>query len=697
LWYVLAAANALSGDSELIAGTQLRVPEVGVSKNDASTFKPYNPNEIVGSTSPSLPYIPPAKSNTCAIVAMAIVAIVVTIYTAGAATAALAPLFGGTVVAGTTTASLGIAALTGGLGAGFTGLGMAAAAIGGLVGSIASQVVGKALGAVDNFSWRQAVGSGIASGLTAGIGSYLGPMSSLIEKGQWGRVAASAALTATSSYVGNEVAGVKGNSFSWKAIAASAVTAVVAGKINQTLGTVYDKINGINAIVGQTVGSMVSSTVSLGIRRQFGFNDKADWGAMAADAFGNAVGNAIVSELSGFETMRAQAKGMAESLELDFSDRTVKNKLYAAIKASHSYDSAHRISAATDVLALKYSGDELNEQVDLMNRHFNIQPTVTAGPLVPYSNIAADDRQQYESGISSLPTEYASQYTQTDESSPFLGSKFADNTAVRVGGYGVELGAQIAERPWLGATLVVLDVAAGPGMFAVREGIMASPVGKYIKDKQTEAMHYLADQFSDAGYGTEQANYGAAGTFLIGAGMVMGAKQGLKLLSNAWGKLTATRKSITIKSDTNNIDNVTAQRAVGKYSNRANVSYRTADEVNKSFDGYYPPYAAGTRVTEYDTIRPDQFVRVHGENNAARSWMMKYEAIEGLTPQEIAKKYSLPEIPTKISDVFVPDGTRMRTGIVAENFGGNTGAIQYQWLGRVPESAIRNTRYLQSR
>jgi hypothetical protein len=394
------------------------------------------------------------------------------------------------------------------------------------------------------------VGAGIAGGLTAGIGSYLGPMSQLITNGQWGRVAASAALTATGSYVGNEVAGVKGNAFSWKSIAASAVTAVVAGKINKTLGTVYDKFNGVNAILGQTVGSMVSNAVSVNVRSAFGMHERTDWKAMAADAFGNAVGNAIVSELSGFETMRAQAKGMAESLELDFSDRAVRNKLYAAIKASHSIDSEHRINAATDVLALKYSGDELNEQVDLMNRYFNIQPTVTAGPLVPYSNIAADG-QQDESGISSLPTEYASQYTRTDESSPFLGSKFADNTAVRVGGYGVELSAQIDTRPWLGATLVVLDVAAGPGMYAVREGIMASPIGKYIKDKQTEVMHYLADQFSDAGYGTEQANYGAAGTFLIGAGMVMGAKQGLKLLSNAWGKLTRSVNGDSIGKVTN--------------------------------------------------------------------------------------------------------------------------------------------------
>ena len=62
---MVAAANALSGDADLIAGTQLKVPEVASSKNDATTFKPYNPNEIIGSTAPSLPYIPPPSSLSC--------------------------------------------------------------------------------------------------------------------------------------------------------------------------------------------------------------------------------------------------------------------------------------------------------------------------------------------------------------------------------------------------------------------------------------------------------------------------------------------------------------------------------------------------------------------------------------------------------------------------------------------------------
>ncbi len=263
------------------------MPEVGVSKNDASTFKPYNPNEIVGSTSPGLPYIPPASSNNCAVVAMVIVAVVATMFTAGAAAAG----FGAGLQA---IMSTGLSLVTG-------QFGVAAMAIyggiGAFAGSIASQAVGKALGVVDKISLRQAFGSGLTAVISAGIGGKLGIVSDLINASSWGRVAASAALNSIGSYVANRVAGVPDTTFSWKSVAASAVTSVVAGGINKSLGTVYEKLNGINAIAGQTVGSMVSSTIGLGVRRQFGMNDKANWGAMAADAFGNAVGNAIVGSM----------------------------------------------------------------------------------------------------------------------------------------------------------------------------------------------------------------------------------------------------------------------------------------------------------------------------------------------------------------------------------------------------------------
>lgn len=124
------------------------------------------------------------------------------------------------------------------------------------------------------------------------------------------------------------------------------------------------------------------------------------------------------------------------------------------------------------------------------------------------------------------------------------------------------------------------------------------------------------------------------------------------------GNLDPTDASTTVDESVvaNKVDDIAAQAAKGKYANRTNVNYRSADDVNAEFGGYSPPYEKGTRVTEYNTIEADQFVRVHGENNAARSWMMRREAIEGLSPQEIARKYSLPEVPTNISDINVPAG-----------------------------------------
>jgi len=65
LWYIIAEANALSSDGDLVAGASLTVPEVKTSSNDANTFKPYNPSEITGPTTPSLPYVSPPPAHQC--------------------------------------------------------------------------------------------------------------------------------------------------------------------------------------------------------------------------------------------------------------------------------------------------------------------------------------------------------------------------------------------------------------------------------------------------------------------------------------------------------------------------------------------------------------------------------------------------------------------------------------------------------
>lgn len=78
--------------------------------------------------------------------------------------------------------------------------------------------------------------------------------------------------------------------------------------------------------------------------------------------------------------------------------------------------------------------------------------------------------------------------------------------------------------------------------------------------------------------------------------------------------------------------------------------------------------------------------------------MMRKEAIEGLSAEQIQKKYSLPSKPIYISDVNVPAGTRIRTGKVESNFllqgGGGQGAVQYELLDRLDGKHFTNRRLI---
>jgi YD repeat-containing protein len=315
LWYVLADANGLQGDDALVAGSSLTVPEVKTSSNDASTFKPYNPSEITGPTTPSLPYIPPPDQGCGAIgmLIMLVVTIAVTVYTAGAAATALS---GASSVLGTAGAgvaggfgAVGTAALTGGgiiggsgivLGAGAA---IAGAAIGATVGSIAGQAVGSALG-VASFSWRNAIASGASAAVTAGVGAAMGGgIKTLTDMNQWGKVAASATLNAAGGYAAQKLAGVDGG-FSWKSIAASAVSSVITAKVSDLIGSRFDL--DLTTEPGQRasdlINTSVGSIVSTHTRRQFGFDDDIHYGRMLLDTFGTVLGNS----LAGVHAQRAE-------------------------------------------------------------------------------------------------------------------------------------------------------------------------------------------------------------------------------------------------------------------------------------------------------------------------------------------------------------------------------------------------------
>lgn len=119
------------------------------------------------------------------------------------------------------------------------------------------------------------------------------------------------------------------------------------------------------------------------------------------------------------------------------------------------------------------------------------------------------------------------------------------------------------------------------------------------------------------------------------------------------------------------------------------IILKTAEEANAELflKGYHsPPYKPGSNVYEFTTTESTKLVRVHGDGNQARVFVMEAKEIMDtsgnyLTPNQIKNKFAIPEAPTKVSEVTVPAGTKMRTGIAnSQEFGGEFlqgGATQY--------------------
>src|SRR5690606_8768392 len=69
----------------------------------------------------------------------------------------------------------------------------------------------------------------------------------------------------------------------------------------------------------------------------------------------------------------------------------------------------------------------------------------------------------------------------------------------------------------------------------------------------------------------------------------------------------------------------------------------------------------GSEVRAGDTVRV--YVQEENKSSLAGSWMMRSDDIKGLTPEQIASKYALPQVPTHIADVAVPAGQTMRVSV----------------------------------
>ncbi len=117
----------------------------------------------------------------------------------------------------------------------------------------------------------------------------------LAKAGKYGQIGIKAAASYTAGFAANKIAGLDA-SFSWRGMAASVGTSIASSAISSGLNLDTDNF------ASNFANGVISAGVNHEIRKGFGLTQgNLDWGRAAVDAFGNAVGNALVEKAVGGE------------------------------------------------------------------------------------------------------------------------------------------------------------------------------------------------------------------------------------------------------------------------------------------------------------------------------------------------------------------------------------------------------------
>jgi hypothetical protein len=294
LWWKIADANGLLGDSGLQVGQVLSVPiQAGGASNGAGDFRVYDASSIVGDTSPNMP-APPPKKNGCGFLGkllMIVVAVIVTGFTAGTGST-----FWGTVSNGLSN----IAAGTAGIGTTITAS---------IAGNVASQMVGLATGTIDVFSWKSVALAGISGGLSKFVPSTVFGL----EAGSMANTVARAMVSNAISQGIGVVTGLQ-EKFSWTGVAAAGVGAGVGQAVSKALAGGFVEVNDPTGMantvtvpanpvfggLGQSGEAFMRGALSGlagGTAAALARGGRVSMNQIATDAFGNALGNYMADEM----------------------------------------------------------------------------------------------------------------------------------------------------------------------------------------------------------------------------------------------------------------------------------------------------------------------------------------------------------------------------------------------------------------
>jgi YD repeat-containing protein len=395
LWYLIADANGLGSDTPLKVGDILRIPSrVNTVHNDYATFKPYDASEAIGNTAPSLP--PPSHGGGCGgvgTIIMIAVAVAVTIYTAGALSGATANLF-----------SAGLGVLSGA--GGFSAATVAYAAAGGAAGSIASQVVGNAIGAQDGFSWKGVALSAVAAGASAGIGG-------LAADGAFGTTLAgttslpsAAGRAALSNVAAQGVGMVTGlqNGFSWRNVAAAATGALAGAAAGAAFGQALGSNSTLAAIFGQT-NDLAVRTVSgfaAGATASILRGGKIAVAQIVTDAFGNALGSSLAEQVNDSRTAaRINADQMRSGAEDAAADRWAFGINQPTESARVTMEGSFTSMSAAMVNVSGSSAEALRAaEMARIIRQANEPQYQDAAPMhIEINGVGSSDPSEYNSGL----------------------------------------------------------------------------------------------------------------------------------------------------------------------------------------------------------------------------------------------------------------------------------------------------------
>jgi len=725
LWYVIADANGLNHDSELIEGASLNAPSVKVNTNDANTFKPYNPAEAIGGTTPSLPFIKPPPNHGCHQIVAAIIRVV------GIVVAIWFPVAAPYVLAAS---------------------------------EAMAQKYEMNVGMRQGFSWGAIAMAAIPGGQT-GSG--------------WQAVRqamASAAYRYVGAYAIDKAMGVDDTHFSLRAMGTSVVQAGAAAGIAQIgsePGTTVTQTSG-NGVTSPVVSDAPFSwtrVATQAVLRQAS-NYAVDKAFNGGDAHWNTglalvgiAGDVVQARMHWNLEQERQKHGITEEQqgELHMLPKGKREEYLQGIREANITQSAYYYSTGTDAFnpfSVK-GGDNPSEQ--------------SAGLAVDMPNASgapASDGEEYANNPDYRYIPRRGHYYQVADLEAFA-DKVNAWSIVNSGSYSDYQGTDLAVP-----TLVNYWASSMPegadrvdAAYAYYDSIL-EPFRQWQKDFNADPLRV---SIANAGYGSALAenarlaewlspsqqpfsveSYRAfqrdssAADWLTSKQYVRGLPEGLlntaailfqqqfddhslkyengKLVSKTdadyWQPFPARPTSsgqaagrvvggallgVMPAGMANELANVSRMaRLEGAVANTAGrqiqdirrISAAEANSFTPKSEIWAPPFPEWPGVRTFTTADELPFVRVHVDPAKPQGgFLVRESEIAHLNgnAEAIRAYLALDRTPAYISDVFVPSGTRMQVGVIGPqpNFGVYTNSgFQYQLLDQIPGSSFRNTRPL---